>query len=183
MPNYDVIHKAEVAYISYGNAPDAQAAATDRAYYTHKTLLKIGCVVSEIFSRTDTKQTRSSQYSATPPLEQSNNVLAGRCDLLILRIAMCYRTLSRRVFTSTPKQLPPSPLPLFTPSSTTATLFITTCPSLRSPGSNRSRTLSHVLLSRFTAKTATEKRASEKKRQRKKWLPENWAIGKIGNEK
>ena len=34
-----------------------------------------------------------------------------------------------------------SPLPLFTSSLTTATLFITTCPSLRSPGSNRSRTL------------------------------------------
>jgi len=30
--------------------------------------------------------------------------------------------------------------------STTATLFITTCPSLRSPGFNRSRTLLHVLL-------------------------------------
>ena len=36
------------------------------------------------------------------------------------------------------KQLPPSPLPLFMPRSTTATLFITTCPSFRSPGSNRS---------------------------------------------
>ena len=31
-------------------------------------------------------------------------------------------------------------------SSTTVTLFITTCPSLRSPGFNRSRTLLHVLL-------------------------------------
>ena len=41
---------------------------------------------------------------------------------------------------------PPSPLPLFTPSLTTATLFITTCPSLRSPSYNRSRTLSHMLL-------------------------------------
>ena len=50
------------------------------------------------------------------------------------------------VHTSIPKQLPPSPLPLFTPSSTTATLFITTCPSLKSLGSNRSRTLLHVLL-------------------------------------
>ena len=30
-----------------------------------------------------------------------------------------------------PKQLAPSPLPLFTPSSTTATLFITTCPTGR----------------------------------------------------
>ena len=49
------------------------------------------------------------------------------------------------VHISIPKQLPPSPLPLFTPSSTTETLFITTCPSLRSPGSNRSRTLLHVL--------------------------------------
>ena len=48
------------------------------------------------------------------------------------------------VHTSIPKQLPPSPLPLFTLSLTTATLFITTCPSLRSPGSNRSRTLLHV---------------------------------------
>jgi len=47
--------------------------------------------------------------------------------------------------TSIPKQIPPSPLPLFTPSSTTATLFITTCPSVRSPGYNRSRTLLHVL--------------------------------------
>ena len=36
------------------------------------------------------------------------------------------------------KQLPPSPLPLFMPRSTTATVFITTCPSFRSPGSNRS---------------------------------------------
>ena len=53
------------------------------------------------------------------------------------------------VHTSIPKQLPPSPLPLFTPSLTTETLFITTCPSLRSPGSNRSRTLLHVLLSKF----------------------------------
>ena len=53
------------------------------------------------------------------------------------------------VHTSILKQLPPLPLPLFTPSSTTATLFITTCPSLRSPGSNRSRTLSHVLLSKL----------------------------------
>ena len=51
------------------------------------------------------------------------------------------------VHTSTPKQLPPSPLPLFTQSLTTATLFITTCSSLRSPGSNRFRTLLHVLLS------------------------------------
>jgi len=32
---------------------------------------------------------------------------------------------------------------------TTATLFITTCSSLRSPGSNRSRTLLHVLLSKL----------------------------------
>ena len=40
------------------------------------------------------------------------------------------------VHTSIPKQ-PPSPLPLFTPSSTTATLFITTCPSVRSPGSQQ----------------------------------------------
>ena len=53
------------------------------------------------------------------------------------------------VHTSIPKQLPPSPLPLFSQSLTTATLFITTCPSLRSPGSNRSRTLSHVLLSKL----------------------------------
>jgi len=53
------------------------------------------------------------------------------------------------VHTSIPKQPPPLPLPLFTPSSTTATLFITTCPSLRSPGSNRSRTLLHVLLSKL----------------------------------
>ena len=53
------------------------------------------------------------------------------------------------VHTSVPKQPPPSPLPLFTPSSTTATLFITTCPSVRSPGSNRSRTLLHVLLSKL----------------------------------
>ena len=36
------------------------------------------------------------------------------------------------VHTSILKQLPLSPLPLFTPSLTTATLFITTCPSLRS---------------------------------------------------
>jgi len=50
------------------------------------------------------------------------------------------------VYTSIPKQLPPSPLPLFTPSLTTAILFITTCASRRSPGSNRSRTLlsSHI---------------------------------------
>ena len=41
----------------------------------------------------------------------------------------------------------PSPLPLFTPSLTTATLFITASPSLRPPGSNRPRTLLHVLLS------------------------------------
>ena len=47
------------------------------------------------------------------------------------------------VRTSIPKQLPPSPLPLFTPSSITATLFITTCPSFRS------RTLLHVLLSKL----------------------------------
>ena len=40
------------------------------------------------------------------------------------------------VHTSIPKQLPPLPLPLFTPSLTTATLFITTCPSLRLPGSS-----------------------------------------------
>ena len=33
------------------------------------------------------------------------------------------------VHTSIPKQLPPSQLPLFTPSLTIATLFITTCPS------------------------------------------------------
>ena len=39
------------------------------------------------------------------------------------------------VHASIPKQLPPSPLLLFTPSWTTATLFIATCPSLRSPGS------------------------------------------------
>ena len=45
------------------------------------------------------------------------------------------------VHTSIPKQPPPSPLPLFTPSSTNATLFITTCPSVRSLGFNGSRTL------------------------------------------
>ena len=50
------------------------------------------------------------------------------------------------VHTSIPKQLPSSLLTLFTPSLTTATLFITTYPSRRSPGSNRSRTLLHVLL-------------------------------------
>ena len=53
------------------------------------------------------------------------------------------------VHTSISKQLPPSPPQLFTPSLTTATLFITTCPSLRSPGSNRSRTPLHVLLSQL----------------------------------
>ena len=36
-----------------------------------------------------------------------------------------------------------------TPSLTTATFFITSCQSLRSPGSNRSRTLLHVLLSKL----------------------------------
>jgi len=36
-----------------------------------------------------------------------------------------------------------------TPSLTTATFFITTCPSVRLPGSNRSRTLLHVLLSKL----------------------------------
>ena len=64
----------------------------------------------------------------------------------------CYfhiRQLRVSAYTSIPKQLPPSPLPLFTPSSTTATLFITTCPSVRSPGFNRSRTLLHVLLSKL----------------------------------
>ena len=50
------------------------------------------------------------------------------------------------IHTSIPKQLPSLPLLLFTPSLTTATPFITICPSLRSPGSNRSRTLLHVLL-------------------------------------
>jgi len=49
----------------------------------------------------------------------------------------------------TKKHLPPSSLPLFTPSSTTATLFVTTCQSLRSPGSNRPRTHLHVLLSKL----------------------------------
>jgi len=34
-----------------------------------------------------------------------------------------------RPYTSIPRQLPPSQLPLFTPSLTIATLFITTCPS------------------------------------------------------
>ena len=53
------------------------------------------------------------------------------------------------VHTSIPKQLPPSPLPLFTPSLITATLFITTCPSVRSLGFNGSRTLLHVLLSKL----------------------------------
>ena len=53
------------------------------------------------------------------------------------------------VHTSIPKQPPPSPFPLFTLSLTTAILFITTCPSLRSPGSNRSRTLLLVLLSKL----------------------------------
>ena len=59
---------------------------------------------------------------------------------------------STLLYPSIPNQLPPSPLPLFTPSMTTATLFtatffITTCPSLRSPGSSRSWTCLHVLLS------------------------------------
>ena len=53
------------------------------------------------------------------------------------------------VHTSIPKQPPPSPLPLLTSSSNTATLFITTCSSVRSPGFNRSRTLLHVLLSKL----------------------------------
>ena len=56
---------------------------------------------------------------------------------------------SVHVHTSILKQLPPSPLQLLTPSLTTTTLFITTCPSRRSPGSNRSRTLLHVLLSKL----------------------------------
>ena len=49
--------------------------------------------------------------------------------------------------TSIPKQPPQSPLLLFTPSLTTATLFITISPSLRSPGCNRLRILlppSHI---------------------------------------
>ena len=52
------------------------------------------------------------------------------------------RCINVSVHTSIPKQPSPSPLPLFTPSFITATIFITTCPSLRSPGSNRPRTLS-----------------------------------------
>jgi len=46
------------------------------------------------------------------------------------------------------KQPPPSPLPLFTPS---LTFFITTWPSLRSPGRlyNRSKIVLHVLLSKL----------------------------------
>ena len=53
------------------------------------------------------------------------------------------------VYTSIPKQLPPSPLSLFTASLTTATLFIITCPNLRSPDSNRYRTLLLVVLSKL----------------------------------
>ena len=53
------------------------------------------------------------------------------------------------VHASIPKQPLPSSLPLFTPSLIAATLFITTCPSIRSPGSNRSRTLLYVLLSKL----------------------------------
>jgi len=50
------------------------------------------------------------------------------------------------IHTSTQKQFPPSPLPLFTPSLTTATPSVAICPSLRSPSSNTSRPLLHVLL-------------------------------------
>ena len=58
----------------------------------------------------------------------------------------CICQLAVSVHTSIPKQLPPSPLPLFTPSLTTAALFITTCPSLRSPGYSRSRTLARTVV-------------------------------------
>ena len=50
---------------------------------------------------------------------------------------------------SIPKQLPPSPLPFFTRSLTTATFFITTCPSLRSPGSTDPELSCTCLLSKL----------------------------------
>ena len=52
------------------------------------------------------------------------------------------------VHTSIPKQLPPSPLPLFSPSVTTATVLITTCPS-RQVSDHPVPTLLYVLLSKF----------------------------------
>ena len=69
-------------------------------------------------------------------------------DLICLQVTTSV-SFAASVHTWIPKQLPPSPLPLFTPSSNTATLFIITCPSLRSPGSNRYRTLLHVILSKL----------------------------------
>ena len=68
--------------------------------------------------------------------------------LQILLLSYSSASLYPSIPSSIPKHLPSSPLPLFTPSLTTATLSITTCPSLTSPGSNRSRTLLRVLLSK-----------------------------------
>jgi len=70
-------------------------------------------------------------------------------QILSVSKSCCYHIPHLRLYTSIPKQLPSSPLPLFDPSSTTPTLFITICQSVRSPGSNRSRTLLHVLLSKL----------------------------------
>ena len=81
----------------------------------------------------------SASYSMNTSLFLARSHLSP--NLAITRFA----SFSVSVHTSIPKQLPPSPLPLFTPSSTTATLFITTCPSVRSPGSNRPGT--HTMVS------------------------------------
>ena len=98
------------------------------------------------------KQLAKINNSSTPltPLETSASYLMN-ASLFLTRSHLSpnlaitvFLSFAVSVHTWIPKQLPPSPLPLFTPSSTTATLFITTCQSLRSPGFNRSRTLLHV---------------------------------------
>jgi len=70
-----------------------------------------------------------------------------RPDLICLRILLfIFVSFTVSVHTSIPKRPPPSLFPLFIPSLTTLYHSITSCPSLRSPGCNRSRTLLHMLL-------------------------------------
>ena len=104
---------------------------------------KVGFIFDEhlTFSDQSYLQKSASYLMNTSPSLTSR--LSKSCYYHIVSFAVSIHTSTQK------KHLPPSSLPLFTLSSTTAPLFVTTCQSLRSPGSNRPRTHLHVLLSKL----------------------------------
>jgi len=66
----------------------------DRATYIgnmHKTLVNIACVILEISSRTDDRQTYSSQYFATAPEGEviKKTIVQNRVPNAILNLSSC----------------------------------------------------------------------------------------------